>query len=104
MALVASSGTLMLYLICCLGLFRLRVRNVATVGGNLCAGEGVSIAEVIALFRELAGRLRQVLPCDYVALVLHDAATGERIWQFDSTPARFNLIKWLLFPLFLKSR
>jgi basic amino acid/polyamine antiporter, APA family len=32
LALVASSGTLMLYLICCLGLFRLRARNVAMAG------------------------------------------------------------------------
>ena len=32
LALVASSGTLMLYLICCLGLFRLRARHVAMAG------------------------------------------------------------------------
>ena len=30
--IVAASGTLVLYLICCLGLFRLRARNVATAG------------------------------------------------------------------------
>jgi basic amino acid/polyamine antiporter, APA family len=29
---VATSGTLLLYLICCLGLFRLRARNVVTFG------------------------------------------------------------------------
>ena len=28
-----------------------------------------------ALFHELADRLRQVLPCDYLALILHDAAS-----------------------------
>jgi basic amino acid/polyamine antiporter, APA family len=40
LALVASSGTLMLYLICCLGLFRLRARNVAMAGKPFRAPAG----------------------------------------------------------------
>jgi len=43
LALVAASGTLMLYLICCLGLFRLRVRNVAMAGKPFRAPGGAFV-------------------------------------------------------------
>ena len=43
LVIVGSSGTLMLYLICCLGLFRLRTRNVAMDGAPFRAPGGVFV-------------------------------------------------------------
>jgi formate hydrogenlyase transcriptional activator len=53
----------------------------APTGDRYCALLAVSQAivgnrDLAGLFRDLAGRLRQVVGFDYVALVLHDAPTG----------------------------
>ncbi len=45
--------------------------------GLLAVSEAiVAHRDLPALFHELAGRLRQVVPFDFLSLVLHDAATG----------------------------
>jgi APA family basic amino acid/polyamine antiporter len=43
LVIVATSGTLLLYLICCLGLFRLRARNVAAFGPPFRAPGGAFV-------------------------------------------------------------
>jgi amino acid transporter len=91
LALIAASGTLMLYLICCLGLLRLRARHIAMAGkpfrapgGAFVPFGGDSDRRLDAISSHVARIVRGLVHCRGIGNCLRSASTAGRSGAADS--------------------